>query len=377
MYISSLELADFRNIASLHMEFSQGTNILYGENAQGKTNILESLYMLSTTKSHRGVRDRDMIRFGREESHIRSLIMKGGIDYRIDMHLRKNKSKGIAINGQRIKKASELIGILHIVFFSPEDLGIVKNGPAERRRFMDMELCQLDASYLHNLNQYNKTVENRNRLLRDIYMFPDLKETLDVWDAQLVNFGSKIIESRRRFILDLNGIVGEIHGKLSGGREHLSLLYEPNTAAEDLEERLRFSRERDIHMKTTSTGPHRDDFSFMDGEIDLRRYGSQGQQRTCALSLKLSEIDLVKKMIGHRPVLMMDDVLSELDSGRQNYLLNTIGGIQTFITCTGLDEYVNNRFRIDQVYRVENGMCTKKQEPDMTGLENDIAVRSE
>lgn len=377
MYISSLELADFRNIVSLHMEFSQGTNILYGENAQGKTNILESLYMLSTTKSHRGVRDRDMIRFGREESHIRSLIMKGGIDYRIDMHLRKNKSKGIAINGQRIKKASELIGILHIVFFSPEDLGIVKNGPAERRRFMDMELCQLDASYLHNLNQYNKTVENRNRLLRDIYMFPDLKETLDVWDAQLVNFGSKIIESRRRFILDLNGIVGEIHGKLSGGREHLSLLYEPNTAAEDLEERLRFSRERDIHMKTTSTGPHRDDFSFMDGEIDLRRYGSQGQQRTCALSLKLSEIDLVKKMIGHRPVLMMDDVLSELDSGRQNYLLNTIGGIQTFITCTGLDEFVNNRFRIDQVYRVENGMCTKKQEPDMTGLENDIAVRSE
>ena len=377
MYISSLELADFRNIASLHMEFSQGTNILYGENAQGKTNILESLYMLSTTKSHRGVRDRDMIRFGREESHIRSLIMKSGIDYRIDMHLRKNKSKGIAINGQRIKKASELIGILHIVFFSPEDLGIVKNGPAERRRFMDMELCQLDASYLHNLNQYNKTVENRNRLLRDIYMFPDLKETLDVWDAQLVNFGSKIIESRRRFILDLNGIVGEIHGKLSGGREHLSLLYEPNTAAEDLEERLRFSRERDIHMKTTSTGPHRDDFSFMDGEIDLRRYGSQGQQRTCALSLKLSEIDLVKKMIGHRPVLMMDDVLSELDSGRQNYLLNTIGGIQTFITCTGLDEFVNNRFRIDQVYRVENGMCTKKQEPDMTGLENDIAVRSE
>ena len=377
MYISSLELADFRNIASLHMEFSQGTNILYGENAQGKTNILESLYMLSTTKSHRGVRDRDMIRFGREESHIRSLIMKGGIDYRIDMHLRKNKSKGIAINGQRIKKASELIGILHIVFFSPEDLGIVKNGPAERRRFMDMELCQLDASYLHNLNQYNKTVENRNRLLRDIYMFPDLKETLDVWDAQLVSFGSKIIESRRRFILDLNGIVGEIHGKLSGGREHLSLLYEPNAAAEYLEERLRSSRERDIHMKTTSTGPHRDDFSFMDGEIDLRRYGSQGQQRTCALSLKLSEIDLVKKMIGHRPVLMMDDVLSELDSGRQNYLLNTIGGIQTFITCTGLDEFVNNRFRIDQVYRVENGICTKKQEPDMTGLGNDIAIRSE
>ena len=359
MYISSLELADFRNIASLHMEFSQGTNILYGENAQGKTNILESMYMLSTTKSHRGVRDRDMIRFGVEEAHIRSQIMKGGLDHRIDMHLRKNKSKGIAIDGQRIRKASELIGLLHIVFFSPEDLGIVKNGPAERRRFMDMELCQLDAAYLHDLNQYNKTVENRNRLLRDMYQFPDLQDTLGVWDAQLVSYGRRIIESRRRFIEDLNHIVGEIHGKLSGNREHLVIQYEPNAEADELEEKLLRNRERDIRMKMTSTGPHRDDFSFMDGETDLRRYGSQGQQRTCALSLKLSEIDLVKRIIGHRPVLMMDDVLSELDSGRQNYLLGTIGGIQTFITCTGLDEFVNNRFQIDRVFRIENGACVE------------------
>ena len=362
MYISSLELADFRNIVSLHMEFSQGTNILYGENAQGKTNILESLYMISTTKSHRGVRDRDMIRFGMEESHIRSLIMKGGIDYRVDMHLRKNKSKGIAINGQRIRKASALIGLLHIVFFSPEDLGIVKNGPAERRRFMDMELCQLDASYLHNLNQYNKTVENRNRLLRDMYQFPDLQDTLSIWDDQLINYGRQIIESRRGFISDLNEIVGDIHSKLSGNREHLTILYEPNTEADEFEEKLRRSRERDIHMKSTSVGPHRDDFSFMDRDTDLRRYGSQGQQRTCALSLKLSEIDLVKKVIGHRPVLMMDDVLSELDSGRQNYLLSTIGGIQTFITCTGLDEFVNNRFKIDQVFRIESGTCVEKSD---------------
>lgn len=362
MYISSLKLADFRNIVSLHMEFSQGTNILYGENAQGKTNILESLYMISTTKSHRGVRDRDMIRFGMEESHIRSLIMKGGIDYRVDMHLRKNKSKGIAINGQRIRKASELIGLLHIVFFSPEDLGIVKNGPAERRRFMDMELCQLDASYLHNLNQYNKTVENRNRLLRDMYQFPDLQDTLSIWDDQLINYGRQIIESRRGFISDLNEIVGDIHSKLSGNREHLTILYEPNTEADEFEEKLRRSRERDIHMKSTSVGPHRDDFSFMDRDTDLRRYGSQGQQRTCALSLKLSEIDLVKKVIGHRPVLMMDDVLSELDSGRQNYLLSTIGGIQTFITCTGLDEFVNNRFKIDHVFRIESGTCVEKSD---------------
>jgi DNA replication and repair protein RecF len=288
--------------------------------------------------------------------------MKGGIDYRVDMHLRKNKWKGIAINGQRIRKASELIGLLHIVFFSPEDLGIVKNGPAERRRFMDMELCQLDASYLHNLNQYNKTVENRNRLLRDMYQFPDLQDTLSIWDDQLINYGRQIIESRRGFISDLNEIVGDIHSKLSGNREHLTILYEPNTEADEFEEKLRRSRERDIHMKSTSVGPHRDDFSFMDRDTDLRRYGSQGQQRTCALSLKLSEIDLVKKVIGHRPVLMMDDVLSELDSGRQNYLLSTIGGIQTFITCTGLDEFVNNRFKIDQVFRIESGTCVEKSD---------------
>ena len=374
MYISSLELADFRNIASLHMEFSQGTNILYGENAQGKTNILESMYMLSTTKSHRGVRDRDMIRFGVEEAHIRSQIMKGGLDHRIDMHLRKNKSKGIAIDGQRIRKASELIGLLHIVFFSPEDLGIVKNGPAERRRFMDMELCQLDAAYLHDLNQYNKTVENRNRLLRDMYQFPDLQDTLGVWDAQLVSYGRRIIESRRRFIEDLNHIVGEIHGKLSGNREHLVIQYEANAEADELEEKLLRNRERDIRMKMTSTGPHRDDFSFMDKETDLRRYGSQGQQRTCALSLKLSEIDLVKRIIGHRPVLMMDDVLSELDSGRQNYLLGTIGGIQTFITCTGLDEFVNNRFQIDRVFRIEDGACVETNVESDGGADADNKV---
>lgn len=363
MYISSLELADFRNIVSLGLEFSEGTNILYGENAQGKTNILESLYMVSTTKSHRGVRDRDMIRFGMEEAHIRSIFMRGEIDYRVDMHLRKNRSKGIAVNGQRIRRASELIGLLHIVFFSPEDLGIVKNGPAERRRFMDMELCQLDPSYLYDLNQYNRTVENRNRLLRDIYLYPDLQETLEIWDAQLVSYGLKIIERRRGFIGDLNNIVGELHGRLSGDREHLRLAYEPNTEPEEFARKIRQNRERDIHMKTTSTGPHRDDFSFMDGETDLRRYGSQGQQRTCALSLKLSEIDLVKRVIGHNPVLMMDDVLSELDSGRQNYLLRSIGGIQTFITCTGLDEFVSNRFQIDQVFRIEGGACVEKSQP--------------
>ncbi len=355
MFIQSLELADFRNYESLHMEFSEGTNIIYGDNAQGKTNILESLYMISTTKSHRGIKDRDLIRFGREEGHIRCTLMKGDIDYRVDMHLRKSKTKGIAINGQRIKKASDLIGLLHIVFFSPEDLGIVKNGPSERRRFMDMELCQLDASYLHNLNQYNKAVEQRNKLLHDIYQFPQLKDTLDIWDDQLISFGEKIILRRKDFIESLRDHTREIHEKLSGGREELILNYEPNSSAEEFRQKLISSRDRDIRLRSTGSGPHRDDFSFEIGGIDVRKFGSQGQQRTCALSLKLSEIDLVKQMIGDTPVLMLDDVLSELDAGRQNYLLSTIGGIQTFITCTGLDEFVSNRFEIDNLYKIKEG----------------------
>lgn len=355
MIIKSLELANFRNYESLHLTFSEGTNIFYGDNAQGKTNILESLYMISTTKSHRGTKDRDLIRFGQEEAHIRAILLKGEIDYRVDMHLRKMRSKGIAVNGQRIRKASELIGLLHIVFFSPEDLSIVKDGPAQRRRFMDLELCQLDASYLYDLSHYNKIIEQRNKLLKDLYQFPQLAETLDVWDEQLVEYGTRIIARRRAFIEELAAVVGELHGRLSGGREQLVISYEPNTEEENFAGELRSSRDRDMHLKMTCVGPHRDDFSFVGNEIDLRKFGSQGQQRTCALSLKLSEIELVTRLTGDKPVLMLDDVMSELDSRRQNYLMNTIGGIQTFITCTGLDEFVNNRFAIDQLYQIEDG----------------------
>jgi DNA replication and repair protein RecF len=360
MYIQSLELRDFRNYEELKIAFSKGTNILFGDNAQGKTNILEALYMIAVTKSHRGTKDRDLIRFGQEEAHIRSYIIKSGIDYQVDMHLRKGGSKGLAINGQRLHKAADLVGLLHLVFFSPEDLRIVKDGPSERRRFMDVELCQLDKTYLSDLNHYNRIIDQRNRLLHDIAFNPGLTDTLEVWDSQLTDYGSRIIRCREKFIRDLNEIVAGIHDNLSGGKEHLTVSYEPNTDPDDLAVRLKKSRDRDIKLKMTTAGPHRDDFSCMTQEIDLREFGSQGQQRTCALSLKLSEIELVKKTISDNPVLMLDDVLSELDSGRQNYLLNSIGGIQTFITCTGLDEFVRNRFAIDRLFRIENGKIAEE-----------------
>lgn len=356
MIIKSLELADFRNYDSLHIDFSGGTNILYGDNAQGKTNILEAIYLCATTKSHKGSKDKDIVNFNKEEAHIRTYLEKDGSDMRIDMHLRKSKTKGIAIDGQKIKKAAELLGILNVVFFSPEDLSIIKNGPAERRRFVDMELCQLDQFYLYNLNHYNKIVNQRNKLLKDMYFNPSLRDTLGIWDSQLVSFGSKIIERRQLFVQQLNEIILDIHKKLSGNKENLVIKYEPDVLIDDYEKSLSMSQERDIKLKQTTVGPHRDDFSFVVGDIDIRKFGSQGQQRTAALSLKLSEIELVKKMTKDNPVLLLDDVLSELDSNRQNYLLNTIGDIQTIITCTGLDEFVNNRFEIDKVFHISNGM---------------------
>lgn len=355
MIIKSLELNHFRNYESLDLQFNKGTNILYGDNAQGKTNILEAIYLSATTKSHKSSKDKDIISFGQEESHIRTYLEKDEAEIKIDMHLRSSKSKGIAINGQKIKKAAELLGILNIVFFSPEDLSIIKNGPSERRHFVDMELCQLDSFYLYNLNHYIKIVNQRNKLLKDLYLNPSLRETLTIWDAQLVSFGSKMIERRRLFIEQLNDIIKEIHSKLSGGLEELFIRYEPDVEIEEFEKKLKYNQERDIRLKQTSAGPHRDDFSFLVGGIDIRRFGSQGQQRTAALSLKLSEIELVKKMTKDNPVLLLDDVLSELDSNRQNYLLNSIGDIQTIITCTGLDELINNRFEINKIYKVTDG----------------------
>lgn len=355
MYIESIELKNYRNYDSLYMKFDKGTNILYGDNAQGKTNVLEAIYLCGTTKSHRGSKDRDMIRFLQDESHIRMLVNRDGVSHKIDMHLKKSKSKGIAIDGLPIKKARELFGIVNIVFFSPEDLNIIKNGPGERRRFLDLELCQLDKLYLADLSSYNHVVNQRNKLLKDLWIRPELRDTIEVWDEQMVRYGSKIIKAREKFVRELNDIIGEIHSNLTGHREDIRLLYEPNTPAEQFKTHLEHNREKDYKFKTTSIGPHRDDLCVNINDIDIRKYGSQGQQRTAALSLKLSEIYLVKKIIKDTPILLLDDVLSELDSNRQNYLLNSIRDIQTLITCTGLDEFVNNRFKINKVFKVVEG----------------------
>lgn len=357
MIIESVDLQNYRNYEYLNMVFDDKTNIIYGDNAQGKTNILEALYVCATSKSHRGNKDKEIIKFGDEEAHIKVIVKKNDIRYRIDMHLKKNKAKGIAVNGVPIKRAVELFGIINIVFFSPEDLNIIKEGPSERRKFIDMELSQLDKVYLNSLINYNKVVNQRNKLLKDINLNQKKEdyETLDVWDIQLVKYGKNVILGRINFIKRINEIVGKIHKKLSGEKEELMIEYVPSINVENFEKEVAYQRDRDIKLKSTSVGPHKDDMIFYINGNDVRRFGSQGQQRTAALSLKLAEIEIVKKIIHDTPVLLLDDVLSELDSSRQNFLLNSIGDIQTIVTCTGLDEFINNRFDINKIFKVVNG----------------------
>lgn len=345
------------------MNFDEKINIIYGDNAQGKTNILESMYVCATSKSHRGSKDREIIRFDNDESHIKVNVKKNDMNYRIDMHLKKNKPKGIAVNGIPIKRAVELFGILNIVFFSPEDLNIIKNGPSERRRFIDMELSQLDKIYLDYLINYNKVVNQRNSLLKE-YAFSgreDIISSLDIWDMQLVKYGNDVIKSREKFVKEINNLVKSIHTKLSGDREQLEIIYEPCVKEQDFESELVRVRDRDLKFKCTNIGPHKDDMCFLINGMDVRKYGSQGQQRTAALSLKLAEIELVKQIIHDTPVLFLDDVLSELDSRRQNFLLDSIGNIQTMITCTGLDEFINNRFSINKIFKVVNGTVSSME----------------
>ena len=359
MIVEKLELTNFRNYKELHLDLSENVNILYGDNAQGKTNVLEAVYLCSTTKSHKGSKDRDMIKIGENEAHLRMYLRKNDLIHKIDMQLKQPGKKFIAINGIPIKKAAELYGLANVISFSPEDLGMIKNGPAERRRFMDAELSQLNRLYLQYLIRYNKVLENRNDLLKQISFHPELKETLEVWNEQLLEYGCFIISERKKFIEEISVLVKEIHNRISGGKEILKVCYEPNTTAEYFRKKLLEGTERDLYQKTTGTGPHRDDIGFFTEDQNLRLFGSQGQQRTAALSLKLAEIELVKRKIGDNPILLLDDVLSELDRNRQQALLNFIEGIQTIITCTGLEEFVGYRSGLNTLYKVTNGVIER------------------
>jgi DNA replication and repair protein RecF len=353
--ITKVTLKDFRNITNADINLGSGINIFYGSNAQGKTNFLESLYICSTGRSHRTKYDRELIRFGEKEAHIRIYVKKANLSDRIDTHIKLNEKKGIAVNGIPIKKSRELFGTLYTVIFSPEDLQLIKNAPSERRKFMDMQLAQINPIYCNALSQYYRILKQRNNLLKNIQKNKKLKETLFVWDSQLVNYGIKIIEERQRFIKKISEISGLRHEFITDNKEKLSVSYKPDVSVNDFKEKLHNSIERDIISGTTNCGPHRDDINFIVDGNDVKIYGSQGQQRTASLSAKLAQIDIIESETNQKPVLLLDDVLSELDEKRQHCLMECISNIQTIITCTGIEDTVKKYSGNAKIFRVENG----------------------
>ncbi|MBQ9091942.1 MAG: DNA replication/repair protein RecF [Anaerotignum sp.] len=361
MYITEVSLQNFRNLAQLKIEPSEGINVIYGSNAQGKTNFLESLYFCAMGRSLRGKSDQQLIHFDAEESHIRMLVQRKQRYDRIDVHLKKDKKKGIAVNGLPVRKLGDLFGTLYAVIFSPEDLSLVKDGPGERRRFLDMELCQLSKVYYYDLQQYYRILKQRNNLLKEIQKKPALQETLFVWDDQLTQYGERIIAARKRFLLRLDEIAAEKLSQLTGGKDHLQTIYKPNCEEGQLAEKLQKNIDRDIYFGSTQSGPHKDDILFSIDGREVKVYGSQGQQRTTALAARLAEIDLIREETGEEPVLLLDDVFSELDENRQKYLLQSIEGLQAFVTCTGIEDSVKKYISRDNLFYVENGVITPQK----------------
>ena len=360
MYIKSLQLLNYRNYESLGIELGKNVNVFMGDNAQGKTNILESIYYCAFAKSHRTNRDKELIRINEEKSFIRLEVGTDRLDKRIDINILKDGKKAISINSIKVSKISELVGIFNVVMFSPEDLKIVKESPGVRRKFIDMELCQLNAKYYYNLVQYNKVLLQRNTILKQ----RDVDESmLDIYDIQLAGFGKFIINSRLEYLKKLNSYSENIHRDITSGKEFIEFKYistvkNLDSVEDSIVEQLKSLRKRDIEKRMTSVGPHRDDFSILINAMDSKIYGSQGQQRTAVLTIKFASLEIIKELTGEYPVLLLDDVLSELDFKRKSYILKSIQEIQSIITCTGIEDltsYLDNKSR---VFKVKDGILS-------------------
>lgn len=357
MYIKEIELKDFRNYKELKVSFSQNVNIFLGNNAQGKTNLLEGIYLNAMARSFKTSRDRDMIRFGEDYCRIRTLSVIDDEEQKTEIVIAKNGKKAVKLDGVKINRTSELLDRIFIIIFSPEDLKIVKDEPEKRRKFIDRELCQINPGYYSDLGNYKKALKQRNTYLKE----HDIEASiLDIWDYELAKYGSKVILKRKNFIDKINVISSRIHDSISGGNEQLEIKYEPNVQfTEDTEhdfyEILVAGRNEDIKNRNTGRGPHKDDLRISGNGIDFRKFGSQGQQRTAALSLKLSEIKLIEEETGEKPVLLLDDVLSELDNDRQTYLINSLGENQMFITTADLSGKVAKSLPQGKVFKIVSG----------------------
>ncbi len=362
MYIDGLQLNNYRNYGSLRLGFSPGLNVFTGANAQGKTNLLEAVYFCSIGRSMRTPKDKELIRWGQERANIVATIVGRGGKNKVQIVLDKKENKRVAIGGAQVHKLGELMGVIMTVLFSPDEIAIIKEAPGDRRRFMDIAICQLSRAYFYLLSRFNKTLAQRNRLLKS----KADGDTLDVWDSQLATVGAKVIKTRRGFIKRLGLLAEKSHEYLTSGKEKLSLGYESvdgeteSEIYENLLIELKKSRERDLLHGFTHIGPQTDDFSALIDGIDARKYGSQGQQRTVALSLKLAQLDLFYEETGEYPLLLLDDVFSELDAERQGKLISRLSKHQTIITCTHIEERLKDYFSSAKFFKVENGVISEK-----------------
>lgn len=360
MFLKSIELKNFRNYDQLNIEFDKKINLILGNNAQGKTNLLESIYYTSMGKSFKSVKDKEVIKFNEDIASIRARAYKYEDNLEISVVLKKNGDKEIKRDGLILRKISELSNTMLVVIFSPEDLKIVKEEPEKRRKFIDREISLISPIYLDNLNNYKRTLYQRNNYLKE-EKIDDL--LLDVLNEQLSSYGAKIIKQRKEFISKLQTHVEKIHNGITQGREEINLKYKGDIETEDEEEFikiLKLHHEKDRRNGTTSRGPHKDDIEFLINKIDARKYGSQGQQRTCALSVRLAELSLIEEETGETAILLLDDVMSELDMRRQEYLIKTLENNQIFITATELPEQILDRFPDGKRIYVREGKIIEK-----------------
>ena len=351
MYIKKLLLTNFRNYNEQELELCKNINIFYGDNAQGKTNIIEAIYLCSIGKSFRTKKDIELINIEKKEDNAIIEIEFEKIDRDGKIKLDINDKKNIFINGVRAKKLSEILGNINIVLFSPDDINLFKGGPSKRRRALDIMISQLRPAYIYNLNLYLKTLEQRNNYLRLIKYENKSEEMLDIWDEKLSEYAENIYKYRKEFIEKIKEKIVDIHKKITENNEIIRVDFITDfKSKEDFLEKLKNDRLKDIERGYTNKGIHRDDFIIYLNEKPLSIYGSQGQHRTVLLSLKITELNIIYDEIGEYPILLLDDFMSELDKKRRESLLNNIENIQVIITCT---EKMKLKNKIEKIFFVK------------------------
>ena len=357
MWIKKIKINNFRNYKNQEINLEKNINIFYGENAQGKTNIIEAIFLSSMGKSFRAKKDKEMIMLGEENSSIELEYEKTDRDGKIKIEL--GNKKIVYINGIKIKKLSELLGKINVVIFTPDDINILKGGPQNRRRFLDIMISQLRPNYMYNLNLYLKTLEQRNNYLRQIKEENKNENMLDIWDEELSNYAINIYNYRKEFIEKIKNKIKNIHSEITNNKEEIEIEYLSECISkEKYLELLKQRRKLDIIKGYTTKGIHRDDFNIYINKKELGIYGSQGQHRTAILSLKLSELNIVKDEIDESPILLLDDFMSELDEKRRKNFLEKINDVQVIITCTEKIDIENKEIL---VYNVKSGDVKKEK----------------